>query len=136
EQSGVLLRILWEATMNLAWVAKDPPMRAKLYCQFTVVEKRKFFLFKITEARRLQNTHAVKVAEENLVEFDRAFQNVIVDYQFNDRKGKKKLRSRFSEPTIEQTACALGGVWEKEYRELYPLLSFYAHATPGAILFP
>jgi hypothetical protein len=136
EQASAVFRILWEATLNLAWVAKDPIPRAKLYCQFTVVEKRKFFLFKIGDAKRQGDYEAVKAAERNLLEFDASYGHVVEDYRFKDRKGKRKLRSRFSGPTIEQTASELGGEWGKEYREVYPLLSFYTHATPGAILFP
>src|SRR5258706_14503237 len=41
EQASVLVRILWETTLNLAWVNEDPPKRARLFYQFTVVEKGK-----------------------------------------------------------------------------------------------
>jgi hypothetical protein len=136
EQACGLFRVLWEATLNLAWVTRDPLPRAKLYCQFTVVEKRKFFLLKVGDAKRRRDSEVLKSAEKSLLEFDAAYGHVIEDYRFEDRKGKKKIRSRFSGPTIEQTANELGGEWEKEYREVYPLLSFYTHATPGAILFP
>ncbi|SRR5258707_6659945 len=136
EQASVLVRILWEATLNLAWVDEYPAQRAKLFCQFTVVEKRKFVLFKVSEAKRLRDTSALAAAEQNLRNFDAKYADVLDDYRFQDKKGKKKIRSRLSSPSIEEQARQLGGAWAKEYREVYPLLSLYAHATPGAILFP
>jgi hypothetical protein len=136
EQASGLFRVLWEATLNLAWVTKDPLSRTKLYCQFTVVEKRKFFVFKVSDAKRRRDSKSLATAEAKLRDFDAEYGHVVEDYRSKDKKGKVKVRSRFSGPTIEQTAYDLGGEWEKEYRELYPLLSFYTHATPGAVLFP
>ncbi len=136
EQASVLVRILWETTLNLAWISKDPTNRAKLFCQFTVVEKRKFLSFKIDAAVRLRDATVLTQAKQNLLLFDKEYSHVLIDYQFDDKKGRTKLRGRASGPTIAQEAEELGGHWAKEYREVYPLLSMYTHATPGAILFP
>jgi hypothetical protein len=53
-----------------------------------------------------------------------------------DGKGRKKLRPRFSTPTLEETVRDIGEPWLTEYRERYPLWCLYAHASPGAVLFP
>lgn len=41
ESGSVLLRQLWEASLNLHWIELDAENRAKDFCNFTVIELRK-----------------------------------------------------------------------------------------------
>ena len=136
EQSCALLRILWEAAVNLAWVAAEPADRARLFAQFTVVERRKFMQVRLNEATRAGNHGAAAAYEAELREFDETFGRVLADYQYEDRGRRKRLRQRFAGTHIEDIVRDLGDPWLTEYRERYPLLSFYTHASPGAVLFP
>jgi hypothetical protein len=136
EQASALLRILWEAAVNLAWVASDPVPRAKLYAQFTVVERRKFIQMRIAEAQRFGASEDVVKFQTELRDFDDAFAHVLADYRFDGSKNQKRLRARFSSPTLESVVREIGEPWITEYRERYPLWCYYAHASPGAVLFP
>ena len=42
ESGVVVLRQLWEVSLNLHWIAEDPVSRAQDFCGFTLVEHRKF----------------------------------------------------------------------------------------------
>jgi len=135
EQANALVRILWEASANLQWVAQEPASRAKLYAQFTVVEHRKFIQMRVNENQRLGFPDmAAKYAAE-LREFDHAFESVLAEYRIADTK-RTRFRPRFSSPTLEDVVRDIGEPWLMEYRERYPLWCFYAHASPGAVLFP
>ena len=136
EQANALLRILWEAAANLAWVSVDQGARSKLFAQFTVVERRKFIQMRVNEAQRLGPPEAVVRFEAELRAFDDAFGSVLADYQYEDSKRRKKFRQRFSSPTLDAIIRDIGEPWLTEYRERYPLWCFYAHASPGAVLFP
>ena len=136
EQGAALLRILWETTLNLAWVTRRPAERSKLFLQFTVVEKRRFLQFRIGEARRLKRAASLAEAEAELKTFDEAFARILTDYRLSDRRERRKLSPRFSGPSLEDVAGEMGGEWAKEYRDTYPLLCFYAHASPGVVIFP
>lgn len=136
EQSNALVRILWEAAANLTWVVAEPGPRSKLFAQFTVVERRKFIQMRVTEAQRLGQMEVVEVLGSELRQFDATYEAVLADYRFGEHKRRKRLRTRFSGPTLEDIVRAIGEPWLTEYRERYPLWCFYAHASPGAVLFP
>ena len=136
EQSNALVRILWEGAANLAWVAADPAPRAKLFAQFTVVERRRFLQLRAVEARRRGSSTAVTAFETELRQFDEMYETVLTDYRFDDHGRRKRFHARFSGPTLESIIQRIGDPWLTEYRDRYPLWCFYAHASPGAVLFP
>jgi hypothetical protein len=135
EQANALVRILWEAAANLQWVAQEPSSRARLYAQFTVVEHRKFIQMRVNENQRLGFPQAAAKYAAELREFDEAFAAVLAEYRTADKK-RTRFRARFSSPTLEDVVKDIGEPWLMEYRERYPLWCFYAHASPGAVLFP
>jgi hypothetical protein len=92
--------------------------------------------FQTVEARRRCDAAALAKAEAELRAFDETFDRILGEYRYSDRKGRGKLSPRFSGPSLEDVAREMGGEWANEYREIYPLLCFYAHASPGAVLFP
>lgn len=132
EQANALTRILWEAAANLQWIAQQPSERARLYAEFTVVERRKFLAMRVTENERLGAPQVAKNYAEELRAFDQLFESILVAYRVKDKKNK--FRSRFSGPTLEDVVRDVGEPWLTEYRERYPLWCFYAHASPGAVL--
>jgi hypothetical protein len=79
EYANVLMRILWEAAVNLAWVAAEPDRRAQLFTQFTIVERRKFIQMRVNESRRIGLPSDVSNFEEELKQFDHAFATVLAD---------------------------------------------------------
>jgi hypothetical protein len=124
EQANALVRILWEAAVNLVWVNANQAPRAKLYAQFTVVEHRRFIQMRMSEAQRLELPAVAARYEEELRAFDKAFAHVLADYRFEDPKKRKRFRSRFSSPTLEDVVKDVGEPWLTEYRERYPLWCF------------
>jgi hypothetical protein len=136
EHSCVLFRILWEAAVNLAWISADPGSRSVLYAQFTVVERRKITQVRLAEAVRTGDRGAAVGHEAELREFDKAFQRILADYWYEDKRRRRRLSQRFAGPGLEDIVRELGDPWLTEYRDRYPLLSFYTHASPGAVLFP
>jgi len=136
EHSSALVRILWEAAVNLTWVAAAPVDRSKLFVQFTVIEKRKFIQTRINEASRVGDFKGAAAYETELRQFDEAFESALADYRYEDKRKRKRLRQRFSGPGLEEIVQEIGEPWLTEYRERYPLLSLYAHASPGVVLFP
>jgi hypothetical protein len=136
EHGCALFRILWEAAVNLAWISAAPADRSILYAQFTVVERRRLIQLRFVEAVRGGDRERAAGHEAELREFDVAFQRVLADYWYEDKRRRKRLRQRFSGPGLEDIVRELGDPWLTEYRQRYPLLSFYTHASPGAVLFP
>jgi hypothetical protein len=136
EHAGVLVRILWEAAANLVWVAAEPISRSTLFAQFTIVERRKFIQSRLNEARRAGDLKGAAAYQAELCQFEQAFGPILLAYSYQDKKQRKKLRQRFAGSSLEDVVREIGDPWLTEYYERYPLLSFYAHASPGIVLFP
>ena len=124
EAASAMLRQLWEVSLNLHWMERDPDRRAQDFCNFTVMEFRKQLTKK-----------AVKESIE-LKEFDEATKRFQEKFHFQDRHGRMRRHDNFSASTIESRSRELGDPWHGDSVSLYPLTSMQAHGAPGAILWP
>jgi len=118
ESASSLLRSLWEISLDLHWIAQDPDNRSNLFLNFTQVEYRK---------------NLTLVDQQK---FDIEAASYLADFQYIDKKGKKKFYKEFSNLTPVDVAKKLGKDWEIEYDRIYKLSCAYVHGSPGAILFP
>jgi hypothetical protein len=121
ETGAVVLRQLWEVSLNLHWIALDPDDRAHAFCTFTLIENRK----SIVKSGK---------GETELSEFDRATAAMQARFRFRDRKGKDQVHSDFAAKNVADRAQELGPAWRREYELVYHLTSMHAHGAPGAIL--
>jgi hypothetical protein len=120
ESGAVLLRQLWEVSLNLNWIERDPPVRAQDFCNFTVMEYRKL-IQKSGDASPLQA-------------FDDATNQFQAKFRYRDKKGRNQKHSSFATKNIHDRAIELGDPWKKEHDLVYHLASLHAHGAPGAIL--
>lgn len=120
ESGAVLLRQLWEVSLNLHWIEGDAETRAQEFCNFTIMEYRKF----------IQKTGE----SGNLTDFDSATGKFQAKYHYRDKRGKKRIRSGFSTTNTRERADALGDPWKTEYDIVYQLTSMHCHGAPGAVL--
>lgn len=135
ESGCALLRIAWETSLNLAWVAVRPQERARAFMQFTVVETHRFYETRALECDALQDKAQAAAVRASLDEFDKTFASVLDEYRSTD-KARRKLSQRFSSVSLDKLAAELGLPWSAEYRGIYPLLCSYAHGSPGVVIFP
>lgn len=136
EQGCALLRIMWEASLNLEWVCIQPVERSRTYLQFTVVETYRVYQLHIQECEAKGDSNGVEAGKILLKEFENAYKGILDGYRNPRGKNRKRLAQRFSLGNLEHVATELGGHWLIEYRSIYPLLCFYAHGSPGAVAFP
>ncbi len=136
EQGCALLRIMWESSVNLAWICIKPIERSRTYLQFTVVEQRKVYQSHIMHFEAIRDSVAAKEAREILEHFEKEYGRILDEYRETKGKRQRRLAQRFSLGNLEHIVNELGEHWLKEYKILYPLLCFYAHGSPGAVVFP
>jgi len=122
ESGAVVFRQLWEVSLNLHWIERDPSVRAQDFCNFTVMEYRKL-IQKSGDSSPLQD-------------FDDATSEFQAKFRYQDSKGRNQKRSVFATKSIHDRADELGDPWKREYELVYHLASLHAHGAPGAILQP
>lgn len=120
ESGAVLLRQLWETSLNLHWIERDPETRAQDFCNFTVIELRK----------GMQKTGN----DSSVASFDVASDRFQLRFRFKDKKGKDRIHASFAGGSVQQRAEELGEPWSTDYNLLYHLASMHAHGAPGAVL--
>lgn len=120
ESSAVILRQMWEVSMNLHWIEGDPESRARDFCNYTVMEMRR--------ATQLTGD------EKDLATFDEATDRFQTNFRFQDRRGRDRTHSNFSAATVRDRAEELGEPWSQDYELIYHLSSMHAHGAPGAVL--
>lgn len=120
ESGSVVLRQLWEASLNLHWIEREPETRSQDFCNYTVIELRKG-MQKSCEQSSLASLDAVSTR----------FQS---KFRFKDKKGKERIHSNFAGSSVQQRAEELGEPWSTDYNLLYHLASMHAHGAPGAVL--
>ena len=119
ESGAVVLRQLWEASLNLHWIELDPEKRAQDFCNYTVVEVRK-------NMQKLGDQASVP-------QFDAISARFQSRFRFQDKEGRVRVQSNFAGGSVEQRAHELGEPWRSDYNRLYHLASMHAHAAPGAV---
>lgn len=122
ESGAVVLRQLWEVSVNMHWIERDPTTRAQDFCNFTVMEYRKL-IQKSGDSTPLQD-------------FDDATKRFQAKFRYRDSKGRNQKHSVFATKSICDRAHELGDPWKTEYEFVYFLASLHAHGAPGAILQP
>lgn len=120
ESGAVVLRQMWEVSLNLHWIERDPESRARDFCNYTVME-----------TRRAAESSPDKV---ELAEFDDATERFQSKFRFQDRRGRKRNHTNFATASVRERADELGEPWGTDYRMIYHLSSMHAHGAPGAIL--
>jgi hypothetical protein len=121
ESGAVVLRQLWEVSLNMHWISMDPDDRAHAFCNFTLIENRKLIV------------KSGKSAQE-LADFDNATAAHQARFRFQDRKGKEHIHSDFATKNVADRAIELGAPWKREYELVYHLTSMHSHGAPGAIM--
>jgi hypothetical protein len=122
ESGAVVFRQLWEVSLNMHWIERDPLPRAQDFCNFTVMEYRKL-IHKSGDAAQLQD-------------FDSATSQFQARFHYRDKKGRNQKHCIFAMKTIYDRADELREPWKREYELVYNLASHHAHGAPGAILQP
>ena len=120
ESGAVLLRQLWEASLNLHWIERKLEKRAQDFCNYTVIKLRK----------GLQKSDGKDVLDS----FDAASARFQTQFRFQDKKGRERIHSSFAGGSVQQRAGELGEPWSADYDLLYHLASMHAHGAPGAVL--
>ena len=120
ESGSVLVRQLWEVSLNLHWMERDPENRARDFGAFTVMEMRK----------TMQKTGA----SDSISDFDNATLRFQREFRFQDKSNKDRIHSSFATRNVEQKAGELGDPWKTDYNLLYHLMSMHTHGAPGAVL--
>ena len=120
ESGAVVLRQLWEVSLNLHWIGVDPEPRAQDFCSFTTMEYRKL----------IQTSGDPKP----LKDFDEATKRFQSNFRYQDRRGRKRTHGNFAAANIHDRATELGDPWDCEYELFYQLTSMHAHGAPGAVL--
>jgi len=120
ESGAVMLRQLWEVSLNLHWIERDSNKRAQDFCNYTIMEFRKC-VQKSGDSSPLQG-------------FDDATNRFQAEFRFQNKRGKNQTHSNFAASTVQQRAEELGDPWQSDYALLYYLASMHAHGAPGAIL--
>lgn len=120
ESGFVILRQIWEASLNLHWIEREPESRAQAFCAYTVVELRK----------SIQKTGDSAALDS----FDKASARFQSKFRFRDKQERERVHSTFASCSVQQRAEQLGEPWSADYTLLYHLASMHAHGAPGAVL--
>jgi hypothetical protein len=120
ESGSVVLRQLWEVSLNLHWIEGDPDARAQASCSFTLMEQRKNFI--------------KSGQDDELRAFDAARATYQAQFRFVDRRGNEQVYKDFAAKNVCDRAEEVGEPWKREYDLIYHLTSLHAHGAPGAIL--
>lgn len=131
EAGTVLLRQLWETSLNIHWIDRDPEIRSQDFCNYTLIEFRKIL------ARRESGDLdiAKHFSAPSLKEFDQMAENHQAKY-FTKTAKRKRPQKSFSLLNAQDRARQLGEPWQREYGLLYDLGSHHSHGGPGAVLRP
>jgi hypothetical protein len=122
ESGAVVFRQLWEVSLNLHWIERDPVTRAQDFCNFTIMEYRKLI--------------QVSGESSQLQDFDDATGKFQARFRYRDSRGRNQKHAVFALKTIHDRADELGEPWKREYELVYNLACMHAHGAPGAILQP
>lgn len=122
ESGAVVFRQLWEVSLNLHWIERDPLARAQDFCNFSVMEYRRLF-------HKSGNSAGVDG-------FDDATKQFQAKFRYRDSKGRNQKHDVFALKSIYDRAAELGDPWKREYELVYSLACLHAHGAPGAILQP
>lgn len=122
ESAAVVLRQLWEVSLNMHWIAVDPPTRARDFCNYTAIEFRSLIKKHSNDSKSLDD-------------FDELTSRFQERFHYNDARGRSRTRPNFSTASICDRANKLKGPWPLEYKMVYGLSSMHAHGAPGAILY-
>ncbi|OGP69374.1 MAG: hypothetical protein A2Z73_01055 [Deltaproteobacteria bacterium RBG_13_60_28] len=136
EQATVLYRTLWETSVNLEWISRNPNQNALRFVQFTGVEQRRLVQKRIKAAERSGDQAVVISLAKHLAEFERELETQLAPFRFEDQRGRRRWRDRFSGHSLEAVVREVGGEWLEEYDRDYALACIYTHGAPGAVLFP
>ena len=120
EAGFVMLRQLWEVSLNLHWIERDPESRSDDYCNYTIMEARR--LIQMQKDKELLN------------DFDTATNSFQARFRYLDKRGRARKHSSFAATSIESRAQELGDPWKSDYLSVYGLASMHAHGSPGAVL--
>jgi hypothetical protein len=120
ECGAVLLRQLWEVSLNLHWIEREPEPRAQHFCNYSVMEVRKLM-------QKSGNLAPLNPFDDATARFQKHF-------RFRDQRGRNRARGNFATNTVQERAEELGEPWKDEYNLLYHLASMHAHGAPGAVL--
>lgn len=120
ESGAVVLRQLWEVSLNLHWIAIDVEARAQMFCNYTTMEFRKV----LRQSGELNK----------LAAFDAATARFQKQYRYVDAKGRNQYHPNFATKKVRERANDLGDLWIREYELVYNLTSMHSHGAPGAIL--
>lgn len=120
ESGAVVLRQLWEVSLNLHWIAVDVEVRSQMFCNYTTMEFRKV----------LRQSGEVN----KLAAFDNATARFQKHYRYVDAKGRNQFHPNFATKKVRERANDLGDLWIREYELVYNLTSMHSHGAPGAIL--
>jgi hypothetical protein len=120
ESGATVLRQLWEVSLNLHWIGIEPKKHAKNFCNFTIIEERKF-IHKLNDETLLQS-------------FDNATKRFQKNFQYKNKHNHDCRHKNFTANNIQSRADKLGNPWKYEYKFMYHLTSMYAHGAPGAVL--
>src|SRR5262249_49595143 len=82
ESGAVLLRQLWEVSLNLHWIERDPDERAPAFGNYTIMEIRKM----------MQKSGEVKSLED----FDEVTARFQAGFRYRDQRGRKRTHSNFA----------------------------------------
>ena len=119
ESAAVVLRQLWEVSLNLHWILRDLANRSQDFCNFTLMEHRKV----------LQETGDAAL----LVDFDSLTAEFQSRFSYKDKRGKKRRHSSLATMNVHARSADLGEPWKTEYQLFYHLGSMHAHGAPGAV---
>lgn len=120
ETGAVVLRQLWEVSLNLHWVGIDPATRSSDFLNFTTIEFRQLI-------QKAGNPIPVE-------DFDKATEKFQRNFRYKDRRKKDRIHNSFAKTTVHGRAQELGTPWDDEYAMLYHLTSMHAHGAPGAVM--
>lgn len=124
EFAFILLRTVWEDSLNTHWVSKDPELRSKQFLQFTTVELMK--ALKFVNGNR----------DDNSIKIEKFLKSYIEDYEVTDKRGKGRVANNFAKMTVQRRASELGNEWIGEYNIIFKFGSSYVHASPGVLISP
>ena len=138
EQAFALYRMLWEAGIGLEWISRDPEVRSHQYAGFTVVEYQRFLRRRPQIGVSLkEDEESIRMHEERLKFFHQFMAKQLERFSSEDKKGKTRQWGRFfGNKNVEELSKEIGGEWAEDYELEYASSSGYAHAAPGAVLFP
>ena len=111
EQAFALYRMLWEASIGLEWISRDPEARSHQYAGFTVVEYQRFLRRRPQIGVSLkEDEESIRMHEERLKFFQQLMATQLERFSSQDKKGKTRQWGRFfGSKNVEELAREIGG---------------------------